>query len=300
MDSLSDIAVFVEVVKAGSFTEAAQRLQVSRSVVSKYLTRLEDRLGARLLHRTTRSLSLTEVGRTYFERCKKSLDALQDAEADVLRMQSSPKGVLRLNAPMSFGILHVAPLLAEFREQFPDVQVELDLDDRKVDVIDAGFDVSIRISDLPDSSLIARRLCACRHAIVAAPAYLKHATVPQTPTDLTRHRILAYRYQESSVEWHLRSAKGKHEKIALHMDTQINNSLAIREAVLAGLGIARMPTFVVGDDIKSGRLTALLTEYEILQVSIYLLFPERRHLSPKVRAFIDFMARRFQDPTQWD
>lgn len=305
MGSLSDIAVFVAVVRAGSFTAAAEQLEMSRPMVSKYLGRLENHLGARLLHRTTRKLSLTEVGRVYFDRCQAGLEELQEAEAEVLRMQATPRGVLRVNVPMSFGILYVAPRLGEFRRAFPEVRVELNLDDRKVDVIEEGFDVSVRISDLPDSSLVARRLCACRHAIVAAPAYLQDAGTPRVPRDLVKHRILTYAYQESSVEWHFRrhhtaGQGGTEEKVALDRDTQINNSLALRESVRAGLGIARMPTFIVGNDIKAGTLIALMPEFETLELSVYLLYPERRHLSPKVRAFIEFMTARFQDPPPWD
>lgn len=300
MDPLSDVAVFVQVVESGSFTAAAERLQVSKSVVSKYVTRLEARLGARLLNRTTRRLSLTEVGRVFYERSREGLSAIEEAEREVSRLQGTPTGMLRLNTPMSFGVLHVAPVLPDFMRRFPEISVEVDLDDRQVDVIDEGFDISVRISELPDSSLVARRLAACRHAIVAAPGYLEKHGWPKRPADLARHNVISYRYQASSLNWHFRGPDGKPVSMPVSGNLQMNNSLALREAMLAGIGIARTPTFLVGEDVARGSLVPILTDYQALEVSVYLVYPERRHLSPKVRAFIEFMAERIQDPPYWD
>jgi len=302
MGSLSDIAVFVRVVECGSFTAAAERLDISKSVVSKYVTRLEDQLGARLLNRTTRRLSLTEVGRVFYERSRVGLADIEDAQAEVSRLQSEPRGTLRINAPMSFGILHIAPALPEFQELYPDVTVDMNLDDRKVDVIGGGFDVSVRISELPDSSLVARRLGPCRHAIVAAPAYLERCGTPRTPEELLDHNIITYRYQESSLEWHFQSPDNKTTSVTVSgsMKMKMNNSLALREALLEGAGITRTPTFVVGKDIQEGRLVPVLRDYEIFEVTIFLVYPQRRHLSPKVRAFVDFMAKRITETPYWD
>lgn len=300
MDSLSDIAVFVQVVESGSFTAAAERLQVSKSVVSKYVTRLEDRLGARLLNRTTRRLSLTEVGSVFYERSRDGLNAIEEAELEVSRLQGTPSGTLRLNTPMSFGVLHVAPALPEFMRQFPAVAVEVNLDDRKVDVIEEGFDLSVRISELPDSSLVARRLAPCRHVVVAAPSYLESYGAPRRPEDLVQHNVISYRYQESALNWQFRAPDGKLVSMPVSGNLQMNNSLALREAMIAGVGIARTPTFLVGDDLAQGRLVPLLTNYAALEISIYLVYPQRRHMSPKVRAFIEFMADRIQDPPYWD
>ena len=300
MDSLSDIAVFVRVVECGSFTAAAERLDISKSVVSKYVTRLEDQLGARLLNRTTRRLSLTEVGRVFYERSRVGLADIEDAQAEVSRLQSEPRGTLRINAPMSFGILHIAPALPEFQELYPDVTVDMNLDDRKVDVIGGGFDVSVRISELPDSSLVARRLGPCRHAIVAAPAYLERCGTPRTPEELLDHNIITYRYQESSLEWHFQAPDNKTTSVTVSGSMKMNNSLALREALLEGAGITRTPTFVVGKDIQEGRLVPVLRDYEIFEVTIFLVYPQRRHLSPKVRAFVDFMAKRVTETPYWD
>ena len=300
MESLTDIAVFVQVVDSGSFTAAAERLEISKSVVSKYVSRLEDRLGARLLNRTTRRLSLTEVGHVFYERSRKGLADIEDAELEVSRMQGTPRGTLRLNTPMSFGIMHIAPGLAEFMRQYPDVTVDMNLNDRIVDVIDEGYDVSIRIAELPDSSLVARRLAPCRHAIVAAPEYLEARGTPRTPAELQDHNIITYRYQESAQEWHFRSADNKASAVPVAGSLTVDNSLAIRAALLAGVGIGRTPTFVVGEDIREGRLVSLLKGSETLEVSIYLVYAQRRHMSPKVRAFLDFMAARIREVPYWD
>lgn len=300
MDSLSDIAVFVQVVRDGSFTKAAEHLGLSRSVVSKYITRLEETLGARLLNRTTRRLSLTEAGRVFFERSRLGLEEIEEARAEISRLQEEPRGVLRVNSPMSFGILHVAPLLPHFLSEYPEINVDMNLDDRKVDVIEEGFDVSIRITELPDSSLVARRLGPCRHAIVAAPSYVEQYGIPHLPRDLRDHNVIAYHYQESATEWHFLGPDGKQESVPVSGSIQMNNSLALRAALLAGVGIARTPTFVVGEDIAAGRLVPLLSPYATLELSIYLVYPQKRHLSPKVRAFVDFMATKIVAEPYWD
>ena len=300
MDSLTDIVVFVRVVDDGSFTRAAERLKLSRSVVSKYVTRLEGRLGARLLNRTTRRLSLTEAGRIFYQRSRRGLQDIEEAEAEVSRLQEKPRGVLRINSPMSFGILHIAPALPEFLAQHPEVSVEMNLDDRVVDVIEEGFDVSIRIAEMPDSSLIARRLAPCRHVIVAAPAYLEKHGTPRTPEDLRDHNIISFSYQASAYDWHFISPDNKQISVPVSGSMQANNSLALREALLRGVGITRTPTFVVGKDVQDGHLLSILGNYRTLEVSIYLVYPQRRHLSPKVRAFVDFMADRISEPPYWD
>ncbi len=300
LESLGDIAVFVQVVRDGSFTKAAERLELSRSVVSKYVTRLEERLGARLLNRTTRRLSLTEAGRVFYERSRRGLEDIEDAEAEVSRLQDEPRGVLRVNSPMSFGIRHVAPALPEFLAQYPEVSVDMNLDDRKVDVIEEGFDVSIRITELPDSSLVARRIAPCRHIVVAAPRYLERHGTPHVPEDLRDHNIISYQYQESAADWHFLAPDNRQVSVPVSGSMQMNNSLALREALLEGAGIMRTPTFVVGDDLAAGRLVSLLKNYKTLEVSIYLVYPQRRHLSPKVRAFVDFMAARITSEPYWD
>lgn len=300
VSGLSDVAIFVCVVQSGSFTAAAQRLNLSKSVISRYVTRLEDRLGARLLTRTTRRLNLTEVGRVFYERSRLGLEAIDSAEAEVSVLQGEPRGTLRVNSPMSFGILHIAPATADFMARYPDVVVDMSFDDRQVDLIEEGFDIAVRIAADLDPGLIARRVGPCRHALVASPAYLDRHGTPRTPKELARHNVITYRYQQSPWEWEFRAPGAAPVSVPVTGRLQMNNSLAIREAVLGGVGIARTPTFVVGQDLRQGRLRALLPEYQLLELSIYLVYPQRQHLAPKVRAFIDFMVDRFSGTPVWD
>lgn len=296
----SEVALFIQVVDSGSFTAAAERLGVSRAVISKHLSRLERQLGVQLLHRTTRRLSLTEAGQILYQGSRPNLAAIDEVQAEVSRLQSQPVGELRLNSPMSFGVLHVAPAIPAFLKQYPSVQVDIQLDDRKLDVIEGGFDVSIRIAELEDSSLVARRLGPCRHVLVAAPAYLQQRGRPEVPADLARHQIATYRYQQSSEDWHFIGPGQKQSAIKVNSHVRMNNSLALHEALLAGAGIARMPTFVVGQSIKTGRLQHVLPGYRSPELSIYAVYPQRRYLSPKVRAFIEFFAGVISESPDWD
>ena len=300
MDKLVAMRSFVAIVDHGSLTAAAAALDRSLPTMVRTLAALEEGLGTRLLRRTTRRMSLTAEGQGYVERCRRILGDIEEAEAEVSRLQEKPRGVLRINSPMSFGILHIAPALPEFLAQHPEVSVEMNLDDRVVDVIEEGFDVSIRIAEMPDSSLIARRLAPCRHVIVAAPAYLEKHGTPRTPEDLRDHNIISFSYQASAYDWHFISPDNKQVSVPVSGSMQANNSLALREALLRGVGITRTPTFVVGKDVQDGHLLSILGNYRTLEVSIYLVYPQRRHLSPKVRAFVDFMADRISEPPYWD
>ena len=300
MEKLSDVAVFVQVVGSGSFTAAAEALGLSKAVVSKYVSRLEDRLGARLLHRTTRRLSLTEVGAAFHDRARQALEAIDEAEQEVSRLQGEPRGTLRLNAPMSFGILHIAPALPGLLARHPGLAVELNLDDRQVDLVAGGYDLAVRIAELPDSTLVARRLAPCRHVVCAAPAYLARHGTPAVPGDLAGHNCLAYRYQDSPREWRFRTPEGRYVAVPVRGDLNANSGLALREAALAGLGIILTPTFTVGDALREGRLVALLPGHATLETAVYAVYPERRHLSPKVHAFIAYFSERFGAVPPWD
>ncbi len=300
METLSDIAVFVQVVDSGSFTAAADRLNISKSVVSKYVTRLEDQLGVRLLNRTTRRLSLTEAGNILYSRSRRGLEEIEAAEAEISQFQKTPRGTLKINAPMSFGILHIAPHLSEFSARYPDLVTDINFDDKQIDLIDEGFDLAIRIAELPDSTLVARRLGPCRHVVCAAPDYLTKHGIPSTPENLSSHNVLTFRYQDSPSEWHFISEEGKFVSVPVNGTIQMNNSLALREALIKGAGVTLTPTFIVGEDIKAGRLKKLLPDYRPHELSIYAVYPERRHLSPKVQAFIEFMKEKVSDPPYWD
>ncbi len=300
MENLSDIAVFVQVVDSGSFTAAAERLELSKSVISKYVTRLEDRLGARLLNRTTRRLSLTEAGRILYSRSQRGLEEIEAAEMEVSQLQQTPRGNLRFNTPMSFGILHIAPALMDFQQANPDVSIDMNLEDRQIDLVEEGYDLAIRIAELPDSSLIARRLGPCRHVLCASPAYLEQHGTPRTPEELQGHRALTYGYSDSPREWRMLATDGRYLTVPVNSCMHMNNSLALREAVLNHAGIVLIPTFIVGPDIQSGRLQPVLANYRMPELSIYAVYPQRRHLSPKVRAFVEFMAGRISDSPVWD
>jgi DNA-binding transcriptional LysR family regulator len=300
MENLTDIAVFVRVVETGSFTKAAEQLALSRAVISKYIGRLEARLGARLFNRTTRRLSLTEAGTTLYEGSHRALSQIEETEQAISRLQAEPRGVLKISAPMSFGILHIAPALPEFLARFPGITLELRLDDRIVDVVEEGFDLAIRISTLAESTLVARKLAPCRFVITAADDYLKRHGVPLTPKDLCTHNCLIYTYSPKPNLWPFTAPKGGESAVPVRGNLRVNNGLAAREAALRGLGIVMAPTFYVGELIREGRLRALLTDHKVTETAVYALYPERKYLSPKVRAFIDFLAQRFGAEPYWD
>ena len=298
MDQLTGMAVFAKVVETGTFTGAAEALGLSKGAVSKQIARLEDRLGARLLNRTTRRSSLTEVGAAFYERCRRIVAEAEEAELAVTRLHTEPRGTLRVNLPMSFGLLHIASAVPDFMAAYPEINLDLTLDDRVVDVVDEGYDIVIRITDLPDSSLIARRLAPFHIATCAAPAYWDAHGRPRHPGELRNHACLLYSYLSNLNEWRYRGPDGP---FAVRVDGPLrgNNGEMLRTAALAGRGVIRSPTFIVGCDLQSGRLERVLSEFEEEDRGIYAVYPHNRHLSAKVRAFVDFMAARFADP-EWD
>lgn len=302
MENLSDIAVFVRVVDAGSFTSAADRLGLSQSAVSKCVTRLEDAFGVRLLNRSTRRLSLTEAGEALHARGTRALAELHDAEIDITRLQTEPRGLLRVNAPMSFGILHVAPLLADFLSRYPAVDVDMQMDDRLVDIVEEGFDVAIRIKPLADSTLVAKKLAPCRQLVCASPAYLQRAGRPVVPEDLSAHDCLIYTYRDTPQELKFRAPDSQNHSVTVKGRYRGNSGLAARELALRGAGmLVGIPAFYVGDALRTGQLETVLDDYAFLpELSIYAVYPERRHLSPKVRAFVDFLSERFGPEPDWD
>jgi DNA-binding transcriptional LysR family regulator len=300
MDNLADIAVFVKVVEAGSFTAAAEALGSSQPVVSKSITRLEERLGARLLNRTTRRLSLTEAGAELYRRSSHALAAIGEAELEVASLQTEPRGTLKINVPVSFAILHLAPALKEFLDRFPGVNLEMSTDDRQVDVVEEGYDAVIRIGRLQDSTLVARRIAPCRVVICAAPSYLKEHGEPQQPEDLLSHNCLLYTLGSSPRTWRLKGPDGGELMMPVNGNLAGNNGLAERAAAVAGLGLSYLPTFYVADDLRAGRLMSVMRGSVTQDFSINVLYPERRNLSPKLRAFIDFLAAKFGPEPYWD
>lgn len=300
MQSLTDIAVFVKVVELSSFTAAAEALQMSQPVVSKAVTRLEEKLGARLLNRTTRRLSLTEAGSELYRRSVRALEEIANAELEVARFQTEPRGTLRVSAPMSFSILQLGSKLQSFLERHPGVSVELNLDDRRVDLVDEGFDVAIRIADLQDSSLVARKIVPCRQVICAAPAYLKKHGTPQRPEDLLEHNCILYSFLTHAREWRLTDPQGEMHVVPLKGSLQTNNGLVNRAAALSGVGLAMLPTFYVGEQLRSGELEPVLCKFRPADIAIYAVYPQRRNLTPKVRAFVDFLAETLGPEPAWE
>jgi DNA-binding transcriptional LysR family regulator len=300
MENLTDIAVFVRVVECGSFTKAADQLELSRAVISKYLSRLEDRLGVRLLHRSTRRLSLTEAGAELFHASRGALERIDEAESAVARLQSEPKGRLKVNAPMSFGVLHLSPALPEFLRRYPGIHVDLHMDDRIVDLYEEGFDVGVRIAHLADSSLVAKKLAPCRQLLCASPAYLEEFGEPQTADDLTSHNCILYHYLATANVWHFTAPNGRQIPVAVQGNLRTNNGIASREAAVRGLGILHTPTFYVGAELRTGTLKKILVEYTLPELGIHAVWPQRAYVPPKVRAFVDFFAACFGHGPAWD
>ncbi len=300
MDHLTDIAVFVRVVERGSFTRAADELQLSRAVVSKYLSRLEERLGARLLNRTTRRLSLTEAGAALFEASRGAIERIVEAEDTVARFQKAPRGRLGVSAPMGFGILHLGAAVADFLKVHPEVTLDLRLDDRFVNLVEERVDLAIRIGRLTDSSLVARKLSSACSVVCASPAYLAENGEPEVPEDLATHNCLQYAYLSSANVWRFTGPDGRDIPVAVTGNVRANNGLFEREAAIAGLGILMTPSFYVSDAVRAGRLRRILPRYRLPDLGIHAVYPQREHVPPKVRAFVDFLAERFGRKPGWE
>ncbi len=300
MDQFAALKSFVAVAEAQSFSEAARRLRLAKSAVSRQVGDLESELGARLFNRTTRSLSLTEAGHAYFARTARILADLEDANRAVGDLRAAPRGRLRVSAAMSFGFLHLMPALSDFLVRHPNVSVDLTLNDQFVDLVDEGFDVAIRISTLSGSSLIARRLAPARRAICASPKYLSAHGVPESPDDLKSHACLFYSNLASARDWRFMTPDGAPWQVSVHGPLSANNGDALRVAALCGLGLANLPTFIIGADLRSGALSTVLDAFVAQDLSINAVYPNSRHLSPTVQAFVDFLVDRFGPEPCWD
>ena len=300
MDRLAAIEAFVQVAETNSFSEAARRLRTSKSVISRQVSSLEAELGARLFHRTTRSLTLTEAGQGYFGRVGQILADLAEANLAVTQLQSAPRGTLRINAPMSFGFLHLARALPDFMARYPEVELDVSMTDRFVDLVDEGFDLAVRIAALQDSSLIARRLAPIRLVVCASPDYLKQHGTPLMPQDLRTHTCIVNSNIPSAHEWKFLGADRKPLSVKVESKIAINNGDALRVAALGGLGLTILPTFIVGRDLQAGALVSVLSDYLAQPLGLHAVYPHARHLSPKVRAFVDFLAERFGPYPYWD
>ncbi len=300
MDKLEAMTAFSKVVAHGSFAEAARNLGLTRSAVSKAVMELEQILGARLLDRTTRRVSPTEAGLAYYERCVGILSAIEETELQVSRLHEEPRGVLKVNAPMSFGITYLGSAIGDFMKAYPDLKVELTLNDRFIDPLEEGVDVTIRIADPTDSSLIARKLAPARLVMVATPDYISTHGRPETPDDLATHRCLTYGHSTSMQRWRLSDASGKAIVAPVTSYLCSNNGDVLRGAALCGIGITILPTFLVGPDIRAGRLQVLLPDLAPASLTLYALYAPNRYLAAKTRLLIDFLVARFGNAPAWD
>ncbi|WP_114944765.1 LysR family transcriptional regulator [Microvirga calopogonii] len=300
LDRVTGMQVFVRVATLGSFSAAARALHLSQTMVTKHVAALEERLGVKLLHRSTRKLVLTEEGRAYLAACERILAEIEEAEASASLDRIEPRGTLRLNVPLTFGFRQVVPALTEFSRHYPAVSFDLGLADRYVDLIEEGWDLAIRIGRLKDSSLVARRLAACRTIVCASPAYLKAHGTPQALEDLARHNCLGYTLPSAigASRWTF----GLDGEIAVPIQGNLraNNGDALLAAAVAGQGLIYQPTFIVGDSLREGSLVPVLTAYPTYEPAIHAVLPSGRQAPAKVRAFVAFLAERFGPEPEWD
>lgn len=299
MDHLTSLRVFTKVVESQSFTEAASQLGLSRAMASKHIQALENRLAVRLLNRTTRKLSLTEAGTAFYTRTAQLLGDLDDAESEVSDLHTSPRGLLKVNAPMSFAVLQLSTMLPDFLAENPDMQVELTLNDRRVDLVDEGYDMAIRIGDLEDSSLIARRIAPARLVACASPTYLQRHGTPHHPGDLAGHRCLIYTLSRRPGHWVFQGPDGR-VSVDVSGPLRSNNGDILRQAAVEHQGVAIQPTFIVGPDIMAGDLVPVLCDWRVPEYGLYAVYPQNRHVSAKLRAFVDFLVKRLGPEPPWD
>ncbi len=300
MDRLRAFEVFTTVVARGGFAKAAEALDTSPANVTRYVAELETHLGARLLNRTSRRLSLTEAGEALYERARALLDEFAEAEAAASANVAEPRGRLRINAPLSFGILHLAPLWPKFMALHPKVELEISLSDRVVDLVEEGYDLAIRISRGGSQAHVARRLAVSRNIVCASPDYLRAHGEPASPEELSAHRCLAYSYTAMAEDWRLTHEDGREANVRMRPVMFSNNGDTARAAALAGQGVIWQPTFLIGEDLRAGRLLRLLPEWRLPDIDVLAVYPSRRHLSAKVRLMVDFLADAFKGAPPWE
>ena len=300
-ETLADIAIFAAVVREGSFTHAAEKLELSTSQVSKCVSRLERTLGARLLQRTTRRLRVTEAGSALYESSATALAAIEDAKLAVSNLQGAPRGKLKVSSSTAFGTMQLPRVAADLSKQYPELEIELVLEDRHVDLVREGIDVAIRITgDASDSGMVYRRLAPNRQVLCASPAYIEKRGLPRTPADLSGHDCIAHSVRTTPRVWHLTGPEGEQISVQIHGRLSINSALAVRQAALEGLGIIELNSYLVGEDIVAGRLVRLLPQYRPKDLHIYAVYAERRFLAPKIRVFVDAMLARIAPEPPWD
>ncbi|MCK4871040.1 MAG: LysR family transcriptional regulator [Gammaproteobacteria bacterium] len=293
MDRISAMQIFRRVVEAGSFSAVSREMQLSQPTVSKQIAALEDHLGTKLLSRSTRQLNLTDAGHHYYERCCQILDELSGAEAEIREQQTLPTGLLRVNVPIAAGRMKILPLVWKFRERYPDLKIDMHFDDHYVDLVKEGVDVAIRIGDLSDSSLVARKMGTIPRYTVASPEYLEKHGEPETLEDLHQHECVVYNLLNTRNEWHFTSKQGK-EKISVKGGFSSNSPDAMREAALTGQGVAVILGWLVEEDIEQGRLKVVLNDYVPTALGLNAIYPERRFMPAKLSLFLDFLQSELQ------
>jgi len=300
MDRLECDRMFIAVMETGSFVGAADQLETSSGQASKLLSRLESDLGVRLLNRTTRSVSPTEAGQAYYDRLRPLIDELDTLDLDIRNISQSPRGRLRITAPLTFGVVELTPALTEFAARYPDIELDVSFTDRVAHVVDEGFDMAVRVGRPGDSSLVMRKLCAVRLVVVAAPDYLARHGTPEAPAELGRHSCIIDTNFGDPNKWPFRTASGQPEMARVEGRIRFSNAETCLRAAEFGLGLACVPGFVAGDAIRSGRVTRLLQPFEPEPYDVYVLYPHSRHLSAKVRLLVDALVERYQDRPSWE
>ena len=300
MDRLRAFEVFVTVVAKQGFARAADTLNTSPANVTRYIAELESHLGTRLLNRHSRKLSLTDSGEALYERAKAVLDDVAEAEAIATSATLQPRGRLRINVPLSFGLLHLAPLWPKFAKAYPEVELDVSLIDRVVDLVEEGYDLGVRISRAGSQNHAARKLATSRNIVCASPAYLRKHGRPKQPGDLAEHACIGYTYAASADEWTFADDAGREHSVRVRCVMHTNNGDTARAAALAGMGVIWQPTFLIGDDLRAGTLVPLLLGYRLHDIDVLAVYPSRRHLSAKVRAMVDFLAAEFKGTPPWD
>ena len=300
MDRFNAMATFACVADVGSISGAAERLGIAKSAVSRRLRDLENHLGVELVHRTTRHLALTPSGEHFYHRASRLLADLDEAEESVSRAHGELSGVIRLAAPLSFGLLHLQPAINAFMAAHPRVDFDLNLDDNEVDLIAEGFDLGVRLASLPDSTLIARKLAPIRNMAAASPAYLARHGTPRHPSELIDHDCLVYSNVPANQVWGYRDEQGRWQPVKGRSRLRVNNGDFLREAAVRGAGIVIEPTFLLHRALAEGRLVPVLADAEWPELGAYAVYPQTRHLAARVRAFIDFLGQRFSGQPYWD
>ncbi|WP_368345408.1 LysR family transcriptional regulator [Pelagovum sp. HNIBRBA483] len=301
MDRLTEMEAFATVVDQGGFTDAAKKMGISKSAVSKHVSALEARLGARLLNRTTRRVSPTEIGLAYYDRARRVLNDAGEADALVTSMQSAPSGLLRISVATDFGVNHLSPVLGEFLKEFPDITVNMVLNNRYVELISEGFDMAVRIGELEDSTLRARKLTETNLRMIGSPTYFQRNGRPMKIDDLNDHKLLHYSNQANAAVWKLTAPSGEKRQVRTSGSLTVNDGQSLLNACIAGLGIAYLPSFLYADAMKAGLVEEAIPDLPEERQGIYAVYPPGRFTQPKVRAFIDFLAHSFSDkgPETW-